>query len=188
MAPLRGDGNPLLHPYIRILVRFQHRPKQPSQRMDNTTKQRMLHWKAKADDVYTDHWMRLIMYWIIFDAYLSANAPAGARREREKREWFYASQNELKTIFERLWALPDYQHLLGILRQESPVYSTNPSEAGAQKELNDIASTREILEFVYQIRCNLFHGGKDLNDARDNRLTKVAEQLFDQAFDEYLAK
>ncbi|MBP9695360.1 MAG: hypothetical protein KBD73_03085 [Candidatus Magasanikbacteria bacterium] len=154
--------------------------------MDSLFKERMVAWKEKVGGVFVDHWMRLIMFWIMFDAYLSANAPIEARREIEKRNWFYDNPNELKTILEKLWALPDYQHLLGILKKESPVYSTNPSNLGVAKELNDTSNTREIVEFVYQIRCNLFHGGKDLRRERDNRLTKVSEQLFDQAFAEFL--
>lgn len=156
--------------------------------MDPLFKERMAAWKEKADSVFVDHWMRLIMYWIMFDTYLSASAPIEARRESEKRNWFYNNPNELKTILEKLWSLPEYQHLLEILKKESPVYSTNPFNIGAAKELNDISNTREIIEFVYQIRCNLFHGGKDLLKERDNRLTKVSEQLFDQAFDEFLNK
>jgi hypothetical protein len=52
--------------------------------------------------------------------------------------------------------------------------------------LTDINNKKEIFDLIYQIRCNTFHGAKDLGDAKDNQLTRVSEQLFSKPLGTFL--
>jgi hypothetical protein len=50
--------------------------------MDEDLKQRLRFWKEKADHVTNDHWVRFIIYWMIFDAYITEKS--GSDKDRGK--------------------------------------------------------------------------------------------------------
>lgn len=52
-------------------------------------------------------------------------------------------------------------------------YEVTLSEEHKRRYLK-IESLCEYLDCVYQIRCNLFHGGKDVADAQDQKLVELA--------------
>ncbi|PIQ66913.1 MAG: hypothetical protein COV95_01615 [Candidatus Zambryskibacteria bacterium CG11_big_fil_rev_8_21_14_0_20_40_24] len=46
--------------------------------------------------------------------------------------------------------------------------------------INDESDFENIVEAIYRIRCNLFHGGKDANDLRDQVLVQDAAMILRQ--------
>lgn len=42
-----------------------------------------------------------------------------------------------------------------------------------KKRYQNLESLCEYLSCVYQIRCNIFHGGKDITDAQDEKLVEL---------------
>lgn len=147
--------------------------------MNEELKNRLRFWKEKADHVSNDHWVRFIIYWMMFDA--SITEGSGKDNDRARLNWFYANDNELKNIFREYWNRPKYLEILGELKKLSPISDMRPSKReNSSVVLSDILNEQEVLEFIYQIRCNTFHGAKDLSDTKDQHLVRLTGELFDQ--------
>ena len=56
------------------------------------------------------------------------------------------------------------------------------NDSNKAKEIGNIENLGEVLEVIYQIRCNLFHGAKDLEDERDHDLVKLAYDILTELF------
>jgi hypothetical protein len=52
----------------------------------------------------------------------------------------------------------------------------------------DVSSFGEVLEAIYTIRCNLFHGEKSPNDERDCALVELAFRILSRIFSVVVAK
>ena len=78
--------------------------------MNEELKQRLRFWKEKADHVTNDHWVRFIMYWMIFDACITEGSGMGS--DRQKLDWFYVNDSELKDVYRKFWQLPEYLEVL----------------------------------------------------------------------------
>jgi len=153
--------------------------------MNEELKQRLRFWKEKADHVTNDHWVRFIMYWMIFDACITEGSGMGS--DRQKLDWFYVNDSELKDVYRKFWQLPEYLEVLEELKKLSPVRDMRPSKRGLELvNLVNIKDEKEIFEFIYQIRCNTFHGAKDLSNKKDQHLVRLSEQLFDQPLNLFL--
>jgi hypothetical protein len=67
---------------------------------------------------------------------------------------------------------------LQALTQLSPITSTGR----IYKEV-DISSPTDfpaLVQGIYQVRCNLFHGGKRANDVRDQKLVMVCARILEK--------
>lgn len=148
-------------------------------------KKRLRFWKKKADHVTNDHWVRFIFYWMIFDAYLTENSEKDS--DTERLNWFYTTDNELKGIFKEYWGKPDYQTALEELKKLSPVQDMRPSQRGYRAiSLENAADVNQIIAFIYQIRCNTFHGTKDLSSSRDQHLVRLSQDILNQPLNSFL--
>lgn len=137
------------------------------------------HLRAKREK---DHWIRFILYYFMFDAYLSEGSKSG--NDQVKLKWFLNTPNPLKNKLKDL-----SKKLLDsarALKDMSPVRDMRPgsSKISAIKNENDLG---EVVRFIYQIRCNLFHGSKDRMDGRDSNLVYYAGEFLRDAINWWLA-
>lgn len=154
--------------------------------MDEEHKDRLRRWKRKAEDVHHDHWIRFVIHWMILDAYMTEES--GADSDGEKIRWFINSDNELKLICRSYWLKPEYVRVLETLQNHSPLTDMRPRHRHeATVPFSNINNEDELIRFMYQIRCNTFHGGKDLFDKDDNELTRCVEFLLEAPLGEYLS-
>ena len=147
--------------------------------MNYELKDRLRFWKEKADHVTNDHWVRFMLYWMMFDAAITEMS--GKDGDGARLDWFFETDNELKDIFMDYWAQQDFLNVIDELRKLSPIRDMRPSKRDIRTvELNDINDIEQIIRFIYQIRCNTFHGAKDLMDRRDQQLVRLSEMLFNR--------
>ena len=155
--------------------------------MDEEVKNRLRRWKEKAKGVEIDHWVRFIIHWMIFDACLAELSKKDF--DKDRLDWFYNNPTDLKEYFRKFWGTPKYVAVLGYLKDKSPIKDLRPSKRNNRENdvyLKDTTNEKEVFDFIYQIRCNTFHGGKNLADGDDNQLTRLSEQLLYEPLERFL--
>lgn len=144
--------------------------------MDPQFRYRISWWHLRAKKE-KDPWIRFVIYYFIFDAYLSYGSQSG--NDAKKLKWFLTHKNPLKSSFDGCWKtrlLPQARALKAL----SPVFDMRPGSS-KKAELKDENNYEEIFNFIYQIRCNLFHGSKDRMSSRDSSLVFHAGEFLRDA-------
>ena len=62
------------------------------------------------------------------------------------------------------------------------VLDMRPGHQGQSKSISNINSFDELLDVIYQVRCNLFHGQKSAIDANDRELVDLAFHILSKIF------
>lgn len=76
----------------------------------------------------------------------------------------YLLMMETDNPLRRYWpSTPDQRAPLDGLKQIGTVEDMRPRHRGKCKHPTDTEDFGKVIEFIYQIRCNLFHGGKSFN-------------------------
>jgi hypothetical protein len=138
------------------------------------------HQKAKKEK---DPWVKFVLYYLIFDAYTTKYS--GSNNDAGKLDWFLGSNNSLRDSIAGSWKsklLPMAQALKAL----SPVSDMRPRPVESVA-LEDVESYEEIFKFIYQIRCNLFHGSKDLQDSRDKNLVHFGGKFLEAMIDWWMS-
>ena len=60
----------------------------------------------------------------------------------------------------------------------SPIEDMRPRHRGELRYLADSDNFEQVVRFIYQIRCNLFHGGKSPIERRDADLVVLGGEEF----------
>lgn len=150
--------------------------------MSPALRERLSWWHLKAQRETKDHWVRFVLYYLIFDAFISDGSGSG--RDESKLVWFFENDNSLKESFRGGWKtklIPQAK----ALRSFSPI---RDMRSGSTREvvLDDEEDIEQIIRFIYQIRCNLFHGSKDVMNERDSSLVDHAGQFLKDSIDWWL--
>ena len=135
----------------------------------------------KQNDNY-DNFDKFIALWIAFNGW--ANIETKKTRESEWRAEVSKSGGVLGKNY-KILLNDDSNFKLNVeaLKSASPVYDMRyPNDSNKAKKINDINDLREVLDVIYQIRCNLFHGAKDIEIDRDNKLVKLAYDILTESF------
>ncbi|MBI4155738.1 MAG: hypothetical protein HY507_00710 [Candidatus Zambryskibacteria bacterium] len=143
----------------------------------------MVWWVAKLKNqrmkILDDLWVEFILCWMIFDAYLTEISKSGT--DRKKLDYFYQNDSELKS-----YMLSQPEALCGYgetLKTYELVVNMRPGAGdNAGKVVMNTESLEEILEVIYQIRCNLFHGSKNIKNSRDYELVKIGKNFLRRFF------
>ncbi len=141
-------------------------------------KERMVWWYAKINNIkkkiWEDPWLDFMLCWMIFDAYLTEISQCD--QDRDKLNYFYQNNCDFKSrILNRgLNAIE--------LKKLSPIQDMRPN-SNKMVYLNGENNLEQIFDFIYQIRCNLFHGAKNIKDARDYELVRHSAKFLRSAID-----
>jgi hypothetical protein len=135
----------------------------------------------KQEDNY-DNFDKFIALWIAFNGW--ANIETNKTKDSELIKEVSKSGGVLGKNYKRL--LKDdsnFRSNVEALKSASPVYDMRYlNDSDKAKEISNIENLGEVLKVIYQIRCNLFHGAKDLEDTRDNNLVKLAYDILTELF------
>lgn len=139
-------------------------------------KERMVWWYAKLNNIklkiWQDPWLDFMLCWMIFDAYLTEISQRD--RDHDKLNYFYQNQSDFKDRILSKWdSLSGY---VSKLKELSPIQDMRPN-SNRMVYLNDEKNLEQTFDFVYQIRCNLFHGSKDIKNVRDAELVRHAAKF-----------
>lgn len=145
--------------------------------VDQSFKERMVWWYAKLNNVklkiWNDPWLDFMLCWMIFDAYLSEISRSGA--DSGKLKYFYQTKCDFKDNILSEWN----SQLLGYVNKLKKLSPINDMRPGSNKMvyLNDEKDLEQTFKFIYQIRCNLLHGAKDIKNAKDAELVCFAAKF-----------
>lgn len=111
-------------------------------------------WKIKAKE-QRDSFIKFFLLYMCLDAWISDESKA--EYDRDKLEWLINSENSLK----KYWPVtPNIQSSLTGMKKRGMIENMHPLHRGEYRYLKDVNNFGEVVNFIYQIRCNLFHGGK----------------------------
>ena len=134
--------------------------------VDQNFKERMVLWYGKLNhlklQIWKDPWLNFMLCWMIFDAYLTEISQSGT--DSGKLGYFYNNPNDFKTKVLTRWdSLSGYS---AKLKEYSPVRDMRPN-SNEQVSLVDHKDLNQTIAFIYQIRCNLFHGAKNPKNGKN---------------------
>lgn len=144
--------------------------------MSNVNKDLVRRWynKSQEDGNIFD---KFISLWIPFNAYYAANNLKAS--ERDQLEQFKNSNKVLflSVVQENTTEFVKFKEYIEIKPQNTGFIQDlkyRVGEEGHKKRYQNLQSLCEYQSCIYQIRCNLFHGGKDVTDTQDEKLVKLA--------------
>lgn len=156
--------------------------------MNDVVKNIILNWYEKAqteDNIFN----RFISLWIAFNAYYAANDSRASEHEqlrfiRDIHKTLFLSvthehPDEFSAFKEYIETKKQNRGFIQDLRYDV-------KEEKHKKQYRNLDSLCEYLDCVYQIRCNLFHGGKDIADAQDEKLVELASNTLIVFFGKFL--
>jgi hypothetical protein len=135
-------------------------------------------WYNRSEK-YKDPVDKFIAVWISLNGY--GTLFSGKSHDKEMVEWI--KRSELKSVFEKLLSSDeDFKRDLEELKKECPVFDMRPGFRNKSKTITDIKNFNEVIDVIYQIRCNLFHGSKDWTNPRDRKLATLAFRILKKIF------
>ena len=119
---------------------------------------------------------KFICYWIAFNCYYANKTQIyGAER---KMIHALKNDNECVDMFKEIYKNGAYSHLFAKLIEISPVYENIPNSNKNSSKLKKI-SFANIIETLYLVRCNLFHGSKAQEKDRDIEVIAAAAPILE---------
>jgi len=130
-------------------------------------------WYAKAKRE-SDSFSKFIFLYFCFNAIITNLSDE--ETDRAALNWIYANENILRRVSEECLQNPGIAR--GIRQLQTigsiPTYR-RPTPMGPDRlEIENPASIESVLNFIYQVRCNLFHGRKAPDDYYDKRLVALS--------------
>lgn len=141
-------------------------------------KEYALKWYEYGLDNNLDYISRFMMHWIAFN-WMYCESSGGSERKCIK---VFCQRNKEKLLLYDPFDTDEVQ-----VFKEGPVYRTGgaPSNDDPEELHKDIRDGRgntleratSLLLSVYQVRCNLFHGGKSPDNRRDLKLVESSAEI-----------
>lgn len=135
------------------------------------------HQRSKRE---RDPTSKFIFLWFCFNAWLAFESEEDT--DRQMINWIkgaVGARSRLRSSFQAASASTTFQRHLDGLIALSPIEATgrrnNPPARVTSRE--DFGA---VVEAIYRIRCNLFHGGKRPGDVRDKKLITVASRILEK--------
>lgn len=141
------------------------------------------HNKAKNE---TEPFYKFLCLWICFNAWLDFSSEKNT--DAEMINWLVSStavSSDLIRSYENMSITTVGRQHLENLVSFSPIKDARGDRAGIV-----IASTNDrenIIRAIYRVRCNLFHGGKQLNNSRDIKLINCVNGVLGKWIPELIA-
>lgn len=140
--------------------------------------------RSERAEVPIDDADRFISLWIAFNAWLKKEY--GKNTTDKKMVERAKGNTALKEIFRKLSASDrDFTTNLSKLMRYIVIDMRDPSNE--QREKRCTGDYESFLDTIYQIRCNLFHGSKRVDeDEKDQELVTLALKLLRPLFKEFI--
>lgn len=142
--------------------------------------------RAERGRVYIDDGDRFISLWIAFNGWM---------------KWKFGEQKTDRKLIERTKRLTEFKDIYNELKKHDPDFSANLGGLGNYSVADmrnlgdrDTLLTHDgtfdsLIEILYRVRCNLFHGRKEINeDRKDFELVSLSLKILLPLFKAYLSK
>ncbi len=135
-------------------------------------------WHAKAK-FEQDPFAKFLFLWICFNAWIDYRS--GEFLDSKMIEWLIgptSSTSDLILSYENAKKTEPFRRSLKTLVGMSPIKDSRDSRNQIRiKDENDFGN---IVKGIYKVRCNLFHGGKEPNELRDQKLVEVSKRILEK--------
>ncbi len=156
-----------------------------SKEISDDFKDRITWWFCKLNNIKIkisqDPWVEFMLCWVIFDAYLTEISKKDS--DRKRLTFFYNNQSDFKDRIQKRKVLADKS--VFELKRLSPVKDMRPNKNESVHLVNE-KDLEQVIEFVYQIRCNLFHGAKNIRNVRDKELVRYGARFLRLSLDAWM--
>ena len=122
---------------------------------------------------------KFMSLWVAFNAWGTYQSKKG--KDAEMLSWIKINTDLPRIHAELMKDNEDYRYKVVRLAQYE-VLDMRPGHEGQSKSINDINSFDQLLDVIYQIRCNLFHGQKSEIDPHDCELVDLAFHILSKVF------
>lgn len=134
-------------------------------------------WYEKKALRETEPIFKFLCLWICFNAWLAYRSQKD--RDCEMLDWLKQETNsDLITVYENARRTKSFDNLLKSFVRMFPIHDSRGMRNSIK--INDENDRGNIIKGIYQVRCNLFHGGKEANNFRDQQLVKVCADILEQ--------
>lgn len=145
--------------------------------MDNINKDLIRRWYQKSQQEKDNVFDRFISLWIAFNAYYAGN---NLKESEHKQLDLFQNTNKVifsSTVKEYATKFNEFKNYIATKLQNTGFIQDLRYDVGDEKYKRRYQNLESLCEYqscIYQIRCNLFHGGKDIADAQDQELVRLA--------------
>jgi hypothetical protein len=122
---------------------------------------------------------KFVFLWFCFNAWLAFESNEDT--DREMIDWLKdprATRSKLRASYNLALDSSVFLGHLKTLAAYGPISSTGRRQRVVQMESAD--DFLNIVDGIYQVRCNLFHGGKESGNARDDKLVRVCALILEK--------
>jgi hypothetical protein len=117
-----------------------------------------------------------VFLWFCFNGWLAFES--GEDVDALMLSWLKSADpasSRLRAAFETAKGSETFQLQLATLAGYCPIHSDRPNKPDARMSSAD--DLDGMLDAIYYVRCNLFHGGKSPEDSRDYKLVKICSLI-----------
>jgi hypothetical protein len=122
-----------------------------------------------------DPFVRFFITYMCLDAYMTAGS--GCDLDKAKLKWLTETTNPLR---DNWTGTPRKTVPLRGLVKVGRVEDMRPNHRGKYKYLNEPDDLHQVVNFIYQVRCNLFHGGKSAVNSHDRDLARWSADILER--------
>ncbi len=136
-------------------------------------------WYYKRAKSESDLTSKFVFLWFCFNAALAFESDLD--RDHEMLKWLKASDPSdslLHRAYDKAMGSSSFQNNVEALAKLCPIVSMRyPSKRADIQSPDDFPN---IVEAIYLVRCNLFHGSKSPSDVRDQKLIKGCAKILEK--------
>jgi hypothetical protein len=120
-----------------------------------------------------------VFLWFCFNAWLAYESEEDT--DRAMIDWLTgrpAQTSQLRAAYDSAMRSEVFVGYMQALADQSPIVSNGrrPREV----RIHSLEDVTGIVNGVYQVRCNLFHGSKRAGDSRDETLVRTCARILEQ--------
>lgn len=126
-----------------------------------------------------DPTFKFLCVWICFNAWIDHKSQKIF--DRDIIDWLKMQTKENSDLvreYENAKKTEPFINLLKSLTQET--HKSPISKRNGSVYIDNENDFKNIIEAIYAVRCNLFHGNKEENNSRDQKLIRICQQILEK--------
>ena len=149
----------------------------------STREQLVIYWYRKSQKIKVAQFTifdQFISLWLAFNSWGTYLSKADIDRAMLE----YVKENaQLKSVYSELVQKDNVFHTMVGQLATRTVRDMRPGHLGDSTSITDISNFGQVLDMIYQIRCNLFHGQKNELVEGERELVELAFKILTRVFE-----
>jgi hypothetical protein len=136
--------------------------------------------RSQGKVIQFDIFDRFASLWIAFNSWMGYESQN--EHDRDMIEWAKTNADLKNTYAQLISNDSRFVQVVKALKDMCPVERNREYKGSREVNIADIKNFDEVLEAVYVIRCNFFHGQKSPENQRDRCLVELAFRILEKLF------